>query len=44
MLLEVQDHTIPHFKATISGKYEPRGPRHAQWDAYVLSQGQSGLE
>ena len=28
MPLDVQGHTIPHFKAKISGKCEPREPRH----------------
>ena len=27
MPLEVHDHTVPHLKALISGKYEPRGLR-----------------
>ena len=27
-LVEVEVHTVPHFKAPVNGKVEPRGPEH----------------
>ena len=28
MPVEVEVHTVPHFKAAVNGKVEPRGPEH----------------
>ena len=37
MPLEIQSHAIPHFKADISGKLEPRGLRHDRISMYCQS-------
>ena len=39
MPIEVEDHTVPHFKAPVIGKVELHGPEHADFFMSIVNSG-----